>query len=220
MKFRPSGSLTRKVPASRCKGRPRMTRFGSFVGTIRFAGEHGYTKVNTGRARGSSHVARQWKCKSLRGAGGSVCRPDREEPRESVILAARSKQGRSFEAFSGRSPEEPASTFFFASAYERRGRMLIHRFTIVDGPERTFTNEDGLSAATVSPPPSFTGSATFQRNPDRSTSWTGTLRVSLLGAPNLVLAGSAFRTSLVRPAPERASSDLHRVSFPVQRLMN
>jgi hypothetical protein len=116
--------------------------------------------------------------------------------------AANSRQKRSFYAIASRSSEEPGLTVFFASTFERRGRMRISRAAFVQGPERTFTYDSGLGAAIVSPRSPFQGSATFQRNPDRTTSWMGTLHVSLPGEPNLALTGSAFDARLMRPVAE------------------
>ena len=201
VEFHASGSLTRKVPPHRCTGKPRVTRLGTFVGTIRFAGEHRYTKVDAGRARGSVRISPRWKCKPRHSRGGRTCKPGSEGPQESIVLdAADAHRRRAFGAFAERSPGEPGSTLFFASSTERRGRMRVSRFAFASGHERTFIYDVGLVSATVAPPPPFEGSATFQRNPDRSTSWKGSLRVSLPGAPHLALTRPAFDARLLRPA--------------------
>lgn len=208
VEFRPSGSLTRRVPPDRCTGKPRVTKFGTFVGTIRFAGEHGFTRVDVKRARGSVHAPRQWRCRPRHGRGGGPpCRSEPSGPEESIVLDAESqRQGRGFSAIGTPSPEESGATVFFGSSFERRGHMRVMRFLFVEGPERAFTYDSGLATATTAPPLPFTGSATFQRNPDRSTSWKGTLRVSLPGAPHLALTGPAFDARLVRPVPEGIST--------------
>lgn len=203
IRFRASGSLFRKVPPRRCKGRPRITRFGSFVGTIRFVGERGYTKVNVQRARGRVHVPRRWKCKpASKRRGRSRCRPSDKEPKEQVILESGSLRGVELDVTAERSSDEPGFTLFSASSWERRGRIEIQRHTFVTGGERTFEYEKNLASATVSPPPPFSGTAVFQRNADRSTSWTGTLRVSLPGRPNIALTGRDTGAQLQRPVSE------------------
>jgi hypothetical protein len=100
---------------------------------------------------------------------------------------------------------DASSTIFFASTSESRGQMRVSRAAFAQAPERTFTYAPGLSSATVSPPPPFEGTATFQRNPDHSTSWKGNLRVSLPGAPRLPLTGPKFAAGLSRPEPGQAS---------------
>lgn len=52
--------------------------------------------------------------------------------------------------------------------------------------------------ATVSPPASFGGEATFHRGPGKATSWYGDLTVDLPGRANVPLTGSGARASLVR----------------------
>jgi len=101
--------------------------------------------------------------------------------------------------------EEHGSTGFSASSSERRGQIRVDRFAFVESPERAFTYAPELSSATVSPPPPFQGMATFQRNPDGSTSWKGDLRVSLPGAPYLALTGPAFDATLSRPVGHRST---------------
>lgn len=201
--FRPSGSLTRRVPPGRCEGKPRVTRFGAFVGTIRFRGEHGYTDVDVDRAEGSVNVPRGWKCK------GKPRRPANEEcsvedGADEVIdlTALDAGRGRYFSAFTQRSAGEPSTTMFFAASVEQRGQMEVSRGIFVDGTEDAFAFDPGLGFATVSPSSPFDGSATFRRYPDRSTTWRGDLTVSLPGAPNTRLVGKAFHAQLTRPAPQ------------------
>lgn len=201
VEFRPSGSLTRRVPPGRCAGRPRITRFGTFVGTIRFSGEHGYTKVESTRARGSVYVHRKWRCEPERHGHEPSCLQGVGGPEESIVLGAESRsQRRGFVAFADRSREERGATAFMASSAERRGRMKVTRFAFASGIERTLVFDSGLSTATVSPPAPFDGSATFQRDANGSTSWRGDLSVSLPGAPHTALTGKKFDASLVRPA--------------------
>jgi hypothetical protein len=206
VEFRPSGGSTRQVPPRRCIGRPRVTRVGTFVGTIRFRGEHGYTNVDAVRARGSIHVPRRWRCKRRHGHHRPVCTPGKNGPSEAVSLVAENRlQGRSFEVYSERPLEERGTTLLMVSSRERRGQMRVERVAFANARERTFTYAPGLSSATVSPPSPFEGWATFQRNADRSTTWKGNLSVSLLGAPHMSLTGSNFNASLSRPTGGHSS---------------
>lgn len=197
VRFRQTGGYRLHRPPKRCEGRARVTRFGVFTGTIKFSGEHGYATVDAGRAAGSAYVEPHWKCKH-HGKGKFV--PKSEGGREAekpTILEAKARDHRiSFAAIS--SLEEifggPA---FFAQVGERRGRMVVSRSAVVIGTgAKCFEFDEGLTSATVRPPPPFSGSATFSHGSGDSTSWTGDLRVALPGEPHLALSGKRFDVSL------------------------
>lgn len=76
--------------------------------------------------------------------------------------------------------------------------MKIERFVVAVGKERTFMFDPGLTTATISPPKPFSGAGAFQRNPDGTTAWSGSLTVSLTGAPDFALTGPAFTADLAR----------------------
>lgn len=211
VEFRPSGNLTRRVPPRHCEGEPRVSRQGAFVGTIRFNGERGFTRVRASRAGGSVHVTPAWKCKRGRRGGGRSCQPTGETT-ESIDLEAGIRRKISFAAVTEPLTDETARPIFVASTLEKRGRMRITRFVFVTGPEPAFAYDADLALATVSPPSPFSGSAMFWRG-ERFDSWTGTLRVSLPGAPNVALTGPAFEASLERHK-RRLGSDCISVSLP------
>ena len=74
--------------------------------------------------------------------------------------------------------------------------MKISRAVGAIGPPADFLFDNALSTATVAPSPPFTGSASFQRNPDGTASWTGDLATTFLGLGEVGLAGPAFKASL------------------------
>lgn len=208
VEFRPSGSFNKRVPPGRCEGRTRFLRFGSFVGTIRFAGEGGYTEVDAHSAHGNSYVERPWDCAPRKERGGRGCRHvEEDDESESIELDVGSPRHRaSLTAYADRSPEEPGFTFMHAEMEERRERMEIHRGAFVNMRESEFVYDPALTFATLTPPRPFSGSATLRRSPDGSVTWLGDLRVSLPGAPNLALAGPAFEATLERLEPYPAST--------------
>ena len=200
VKFKPSGRMKRERPPKRCKGKPRITRFGIFVGTIRFAGEGRYTEVDAGRARGSTGTSPRWKCKPPRGGGRSSATSDDSGVDLSFLFASTPRGSRAVGALSLDIPAEPRTIIILAGLTERQGSIRVDRLAIRATRPRTFTFDEALISATLSPPKPFSGTATFRRNPDRSTSWTGSLSVSLPGAEkNVRLAGPRFKARLYRP---------------------
>jgi hypothetical protein len=212
VEFRPSGNLTRRVPPSHCEGEPRVSRQGAFVGTISFNGERGFTRARASRAPGSTHVTPAWKCKRRGRQGGRACEPSGETTESVELEAASPPRGVNFAAFAESSPDGFGRPGFFASTLERRGRMEIARFAFVTGPESAFAYDAGLALAIVSPPSPFSGSATFRRV-DGIASWTGDLRVSLPGTPEVALTGPAFEAGLKRRS-RKLGSDCISVSLP------
>jgi hypothetical protein len=86
---------------------------------------------------------------------------------------------------------------FLAGAGEKMGQMRNLRFAVaLSGPE-SFAFDEALNSATVSPPVPFTGSGSFLRNPDGSTSWTGTLAVDLPGLGSVPLTGGKAELATV-----------------------
>lgn len=210
VEFRPSGSVWRRVPPSRCKGKARVTRFGVFVGKIRFVGEQGYTRVRAVRARGRSRTSPRWKCKRRRGGGKLRKTLDKTSAQsELTVLEAIARQRRlSFGALSFRSSGEEGVTLFLVASAERRGRMQVSRSAFAFAREQAFTFDEALTSATVSPPKPFEGTGFFRRSPNGRARWTGSLTVSLPGAEDIALTGSRYKARLIQPetlaqVPER-----------------
>lgn len=204
VEFRPSRRVRVEMPPRRCKGEPRVTRWGVFAGTIRFAGERGYTRLRLRRARGRTHRTPSWKCKRPRGDSdqpGSGEEPEipGEESEDSLVLEiANRATGVEAGAFTFRPPGEDGLTVFVAGVEERRGRMQIARFAFVPAKEASFSFDESLSMATIAPPAPFSGTATFQRAPGGPGSLTGSLSVLLPGTARIPLVGAAYRTRLYR----------------------
>ena len=80
---------------------------------------------------------------------------------------------------------------FVVLAGERREGVSILRFVFAKGPKRDFAYDGALGSATVAPPPPFSGSGSFLRHADGSTSWTGSLSAPVpgLGQVSLVEPG-------------------------------
>jgi len=205
VEFRPSRRKKVEAPPDRCKGAPRGTRWGVFVGTIRFAGERGYTRLGLHRARGRTHVTPNWRCKRPRGgeSGDTGSGKQPSVPGESsedalVFEIADRSTGVEAGAFAFRPPDRRGLTAFIAGVEERRRRMQIARFAYATGAERSFSFDDSLTTATISPPAPFAGAATFQREPGGQGSLSGSLSVVLPGTARIPLVGPGYRTRLYR----------------------
>jgi len=222
VEFRPSGKVVREGPYGGCRGRPAVRRIGVFAGTIRFRGEHGYTKISAAQARGGIESALKWRCKLGNGGGG-----DRESEADvTTILQARTRHGRlGFAAITLRAPGERGLTAFFAGSDEHRGRMHVERAAFAFSRRRTFIFDEFLTSATVKPPKPFDGAGLFRRGPGGSTSWRGDLTVSLPGTGNVALSGRLYKAHLIQPetlthVPRRpAGSSLGRLPAPLARII-
>jgi hypothetical protein len=200
--FQPSGHQRRAKLAKKCFiNRPPVvsSRLGSFSGTIRFRGELGYTQVSARRAQGGigdpiTNTSKRRSCDFHQTAA------QQKRERESVFLEASTAGGKlslfvgrlfgrpSFQALSRRSPaSRKARYMFLVGTGERSGRMRILRLAVAIGGPEDFSFNRGLTSATVEPPAPFTGTGSFLRNPDGSTSWTGSLAVSLPGLGSVPL---------------------------------
>jgi len=193
--FNPTGQEHRSAPPKRCKGGDEVTREGIFVGTIRFTGEDGYTRLNAHRATGRTMLSPPWRCEPRHGSGEFDALPF-----ELPVLASFTPDQRvAFAAIDSEEPDGLGLAFYSGGTIERRGSVKIERVVFVAERASTFSPESDFSAATVRPPRPFRGMASFVRNPDGSTSWTGPLSVSLPGAGTVELTGPSFTANLTKP---------------------
>lgn len=197
--FEQRGQARHQPPAPECEGGGPVRRLGRFAGTAVFHGEGGYTE-----ARASSAKAEVTDVPPLR------CHGFGHPPHEGKVVG----QGTSLRT-SCANPSFFASTeglkgevlppaiptvSFSASISERVGSVRIIRLASAGGKAPTFLFDQALSSATVSPPPPFSGSATFTRGPAGET-WSGDLAVDFPGAS----------VGLVRP-----NSGVDLTHFPVR----
>lgn len=206
VRFRPSGKERRVRVSGPCstglfgKERPHVVRsvLGSFVGMIEFHGERGYTTVSAQRVSGAigdpaSNTAKKRVC------GFHESDAEHREELESVSLDG-SPVGHhisfsAFRLFGNLSPGHGRYTFL-ASAIEKKRSISITRVAGTSGAQQDFLFDQGLTSATVTPPAPFTGTGTFVRGTNGSTSWSGDLAVPLpgLGLVNLTGGKAALET--------------------------
>jgi hypothetical protein len=201
LRFEPRGKSRQIKPPKHCKGRSRIRTEGDFVGTIRFRGERGYTRLTRKRVRGSTLTPSGWRCKARRGDSRSISDVDFPQPGLGVpALGAFTPNGRVvFTALGFGDPKVLDLSFFLAGTKEHRGVVRIARFALVEARSRAFAVQPDLAGATVRPPKPFSGTASFARDASDSTSWTGTLAVALPGAGTVPLTGTGFAADLAKP---------------------
>jgi hypothetical protein len=217
VQFRPSKTLPVVRPPGFCSGygAPRHyfadeTQLGYFTGTILFEGEGGYVRIDASRARGEVTNYLRFNCDdrkgtvrrtsrrsiSERGPGAGIDQLDLEfEGGRGAVLAATEKHG-VFAAVAMRRPNADDVATFFGGSREQSGPMRIFRLAAAKAPISAFTFDHQAGTATLTPPAPFTGTATFQRNADGSTTWVGTLAVPVLGGNPVMLTGPGFHTYL------------------------
>jgi hypothetical protein len=202
--FKPSRRMRLETAPNRCKGKPRVTRWGVFVGTIRFRGERGYTHVRAARAPGRTQVTPRWKCKRRPGGPSRPKLPKLPAgsggPSEGAVVLEISNRRTGVEAgvvdFAPK--RERGFTLVIAGAEERRKRMHVSRFAVEFAQKKILSVDDALTTATVAPSPPFLGTATFQRNPGGPLTGSGSLAVALPGMARVSLIGPGNRVRLYR----------------------
>lgn len=200
VRFKSDESGERLRPPKSCKGREQVVRNGTFVGSIRFRGENGYTRLSSHRAHGTMAEPRSWKCPDASGG-----RP--QNASGAPILAAHTPHSRAVFAAIGGSEQVPLR-LFVAGTLERVGVLRIARSVLAEGTPASFEALGDLSSATVTPPKPFSGTASFVRNIDGSTEWSGTLSIALPGAQSTALTGPAFKADLAKPRTAEEFSEL------------
>jgi hypothetical protein len=217
----------RRAGCKRAGGFP-IARLGYFVGVLRFRGEDGYTSATVRRVRGGSFsLAALLACLLGKGSSGRRVvppsaslpfdlrpfgigprryggppeapgvgtHPGRRPQRTVLVSDLKLPVSRTVFAALGR---EPARARFLAFEAASEGSIGIARIALTSAAASTFTSDDSLLRAAVSPPPPFAGTAAFDHGPGREKSWSGTLAVSFLGKPRVPLSGTPFQARLAR----------------------
>lgn len=203
VRFEPSGRERNvRVPKKCMRNRPRIvtSRLGKFIGTIKFRGERGYTQVAAHSATGGTgdplaNTPKKMQCDFHESDA------ERKRELESVSLdGAPPGDQIYFSAFRlfGNFPQfiPPGAALpkrdrylFFVLASEKVEGVSILRSSGAFGTSKDFVFDKSLTSATVRPPSPFTGSGSFLRNADGSTTWTGDLAAPLPGLGTVSLTG-------------------------------
>jgi hypothetical protein len=199
MRFHRSGTVRYGRRHRDCIGADRYTiQPGVFVGTVRFRGEGGYTSADVHRVRGKVVTPRFLRCfdslfeefERLRHR-----KPPKDKPKV-TRLSAFARSGLTAMLFGA--SERAGRAGYLAEIEQTVGSLGIFRGVFVHGSPATFAADSALSSAGVTPPPPFSGSASFRREPTGAKSWSGSLAVSFPGAPDVSLTDPRFETQLTR----------------------
>ncbi len=198
MRFQPSPNPTWIRPHRSCKRAGRyVKRTGTFVGELHFRGEHGFTAVDTKRARGEVvTIAAQCLHKQRRSPQRLSFEPSQKRPfgPEVPLLESRWRSGvhgAEFFAIGGKDP------FFYFVSEESLGAVSLLHFALLEGAGANKVKVgNAMTFARVVPPLPFTGSATYRAAPDGTETWTGSLTVNLPGAPRYPLTGPQFKVTI------------------------
>ncbi len=201
--FTPTATLDETAPSPGCTGAPRTLREGVFAGTIAFAGERGYVRIEAPQVEGSMSVIAPWQCpeedelnpfEPIPGFPQSSSRPADGE-RESASLVALSRDLQSFFGAGVHHRHSGGRSIFYGAKAEHRERMEIFRVTSVLGPASAFDYDHEAGTATLDPPRPLKGHASFSGD-RRSGYWRSTIKVPLLGSAPLVPGGPGFGVAL------------------------
>jgi hypothetical protein len=190
-------------PGCPLSGRGVVGRSGVYVGQLSFQGEDGYTSARVHRVKGTSIDLRALgPCTTARSRRLLVAPPPGVSthpsggPKPTTLVAdAKLPLERTVFTAQALGSSQPR---FLAEEESSEGSIGIVRIASARGPRSSFAFDDSLSLGGVTPPPPFSGTATFQHGPGEARSWAGSLAVSFLGAPDVPLAGSPFKAQLAR----------------------
>lgn len=179
-----------------CHGPMTIVGRGTLNGSFRFRGEGGYVQVATHRVR--VHFERFFRqvCPN----GGSSGEEDRalehnEDLGANALEATAHGRGRSL-SLRGIELEWGVALLTVATARERVGPVTIERTAESRGKDDSlaFAPWDSYPrAVSISPSAPFRGSAVYTEQEDGTSSWTGDLRVPLVGLGTVPLTGPEFR---------------------------
>lgn len=202
--FTPTTTLDATEVSPGCTGAPRTLREGVFAGTIAFAGERGYVRIEAPQVEGSMSVFPHWQCpeedglnpfEPIPGVPQLTARPTGRE-RESASLHAQSRGCSCFFGAGVHHRHSGGRSIFYGARFERRERMGIVRTTIALGPASAFDYDHEAGSATLDPPRPLKGHAAFRARDRGRPLWRSTIRVPLLGAAPLKTDGPGFGAGL------------------------
>jgi hypothetical protein len=204
--FEPTGQPTEHKPGRFCRGGPQTSWEGVFTGTVQLHGRYGFRSIHdrSFTKKGTFTHTPGWACHL----------PDEATPPASqggngVLLWAGACDGRGFSVQSERPRAggmEQRSISYSGDASLREGRIQIQQDINVPAAPETFSFDEALSTATVSPPAPFHGTGTLTREADGTTTWSGSLSATILGR-QVSLAGPGFESKLESfPKPPGTSS--------------
>jgi hypothetical protein len=197
VRFHPRGPAHRLPAFAGCDGPAPTLRRGVVRGAIEFAGERRYTQVE---AREAPAEIEEWTKQRCRGGGNSEW-PGRNLADWTSKLWA-NRLGVEFIVRKYRpgllaGDDRVVFSVETAEAASEWAAMVVYRRVKVPSPASAFVDAHP-ERMTFSPPPPFTGTATFARTPESVFAWEGDLSVLFPGMDPLPLAGPEFELGYCR----------------------
>ena len=189
LEFAPSGS--KRTVRSQCDPDTTLTYDeGSYVGSVEFRGEEGYTEVTAARVPFWPRFFVDLGCFSvgygeLLGPGLPGARLTAYKRLEDRRLALQVNQNR-----------PGARVWLTAEIEERQGPIRISRQIETIDPSGSFSFDPQLRSAVLGPQDPFSGSVVFRRRAPRGDRWTGNLEIDFPGRSDVSLSGPGFQTAL------------------------
>ncbi len=193
-------------PSRGCGSKGLIRERGTFVGTIRFRGEQGYSSASATRAKG---IVLQFCPDPSRPGRNPLRRAVPPDPPAffEISLVAEAERGRqeielqseTVSPLGADGTLADPTTLVSAELEEEQGRILIERTAIVLAEPPTVSPLGATpTTASVTLPYPFSGTGSYREEAGAPASWTGDLQVDLPGAENQPLVGPDFTAVLCR----------------------
>lgn len=194
--FEPTGHPSMQRSGPFCQGGPQITWEGVYTGTVHLQGRYGFRSFHdrSFARRGTFSRRPRWVChlpdepKQPTSKGGN-----------GILLWAGACDGRGFSVQSERPRSDGFDTLrsisYSAHASLRDGRVQVGQDITVRAAPETFSFDEALTTATVSPPPPFHGAGTLITGADGKTAWSGSLSATIFGR-QVPLSGPGFKSAL------------------------
>lgn len=190
LRFEPSGKQKTIIAPPHCAPHRVVRRTGTFVGSFRFSGEGGYTGAEATEIAGSVGRSTDLLCVTF----SSESTGTHPRPRYPYFAAATSLKFSDvgFLGVSAAVGKSRRLAYFNAETIDQIGPIEVRRSVAKSAPVSSLRFGPHLRSATLTPPPPFSGTATFERHDGAPSTWSGPLRVSFPGKPEVPLTGSSF----------------------------
>lgn len=200
LSFQPSGakkvtSIDLSDKTEKCTGATKVVRrLGSFVGTVSFHGENGYTSAEATSVPGTVGTSPFRNCSPV----PKHAAEDEVLPELPTFLAVNGPAA--FFAF-----RDSKASRFTAFEHEDLGEgfSVLRVATAVGAPSLFSFRPNGLRAS-VRPPAPFSGSGVYSATPGGSPVWSGDLSVSFPGVQR-ALTGDDFVKPMLQPGKKRGA---------------
>lgn len=189
VRFHPRGSVRHPSPPECEKPFPTVQP-GVVRGTIKFVGEHEYTRVEAHEAKAEIEEPTSWSCSFAPYEepivpGGGEWDSKLITSALGVELLARKYQPGGIEGGGALYHVETAELL------DTDPSLIVYRSAMVTAPGSTFQDAHP-EHTTISPPAPFVGTGRLARTPESVFTWTGDLAVRFPGVDPVPLAGPRF----------------------------